>query len=238
VIIILLFVLYFRAKAYVALMVKVVKTNKPHEESKAWSEAGKHANALIHLSVGLLAGLAIFLSLVSVPVNHLYVTGFVMRAWSLGIIGALLFSPLLAMFYLGMSLTPLFTVVYKLTLWDSLRVSLDVSRRLWRRLSWFVIKLWIWQILGLCVSITLMLTVMLPFVLFINIFYDKGGSEAGSILQGLAGTAGFMVFFMSQAMVAVFSRVAWAVLFFEIIKPVKAEQVVEEEVVPETVPME
>lgn len=231
-----LIILYFRFKAYVPLLTKQVLTKKNVELSKIWQESIKHTWTLVSITMGFLSGLIIFFTLVNVPIVHLIEIGHTERAWILGIIALVLFAPILAVVYLAMVLSPLFNVIYGLNAWDSVRVSLDVIRKLWRGLTAFAGLMTLIQFFGLIISSILVVIVTYPFVFLGGPVYDMGGQVSLTPMQGLAGILGFMVFFMSQAAFSAFSRVAWSVLFFDIIKPVKLEKDPEAEAVPESIP--
>lgn len=233
-----LFFMYFRSKSFVVLLIRQLKNKKSADLKKVWGESRFFVKGLANLSFVWVGSLIIISYLVIWPISNLMAQGMEGRAWALAGVALALFLPVIFVLYVSFMMATMFSVAYKLTTWDSIRVSIDLVRKFWRGMVGFIFGLMLFEVFGFVLSSLLLVAVVQPFVLLNQIFYDMGGQQGVLILQGLAGTLGFMVFFISQALVSVFSRVAWAVLFLEIIKPIKSEPEPVSEVMAESVPTE
>jgi hypothetical protein len=132
----------------------------------------------------------------------------------------LAFAPLMYFIYAVMRLLPLFVTVYKLSTKNSLVVSLDFAYRRWRLLLGFMAFMFVLELLVLVVLVSMVLVLNQPFVILSQIFYDVGGLSGLLTLNGLAGIALFMLFFVLQAIVAVVNHIAWVLLFLQVVKPI------------------
>lgn len=233
-----LFFMYFRSKSFVVLLIRQLKNKKSADLKKVWGESRFFVKGLANLSFVWVGSLIVISYLVIWPISNLMAQGMEGRAWALAGVALALFLPVIFVLYVSFMMATMFSVAYKLTTWDSIRVSIDLVRKFWRGMVGFIFGLMLFEVFGFVLSSLLLVAVVQPFVLLNQIFYDMGGQQGVLILQGLAGTLGFMVFFISQALVSVFSRVAWAVLFLEIIKPIKSEPEPVSEVMAESVPTE
>lgn len=231
----LLLIYYFRNKAVVFLAVKQLQVKSKIDKKKIYSDTEPHVGSLIKFgmtSASILGMITVFLL---TPVLYLSSSGYDVRAWILGALAISAYMPILALIYCVMVFGPMFMTIHTLSSWDGVRASSDVFRGNWL----FLVGLWLIllgvELVWLVISVGLTLLAMLPFVLLTQIFYDVGGSAGASVLQALGGIAGFVVFFMSQAMIAAYQRVAWTVAFFEIVRPVKMDEAEEPETIPEVI---
>lgn len=231
----LLLIFYFRNKAVVTLAIKQLRVKSQVDKKKISSDAEPYIGSLIKFGFVSVLLSGILFTFLSSPVFYLNDNGFVMRAGILAILAILVFLPVFGLIYCSMVFGPMFMVIHYLAPWDSARASTDVFRGNWLFLSGLWLILFGIELVGLALSVGLMLLAMLPFVLLMQIFYDVGGSTGATALQALAGIAGFVVFFMSQAWIAAYQRVAWAITFFEIVRPVKTLQAEEPETIPEVI---
>jgi hypothetical protein len=231
----LLLILYFRYKVVIVLAVRQLQDKPLVDRKKVYEEAEPHIASSLKFSLVSAVTIGIMISLLATPVLYLNSSGDEIQAGVLGVLAVLAGAPVLAVIYCAMVFGPMFMAAHYLNPWDGARASVDVFRWNWLFLAGLWATLLAVELAGLIVSVAMMLLAMLPFVLLMQIFYDVVGSAGWAILQALAGTAGFVVFFMSQAMVAAYQRVAWAVAFFEIVRPVKKEEAEEPETMPEVI---
>jgi hypothetical protein len=225
-------IFYFRYKAIVILAVKQMRDKSQIDKSKIYAEAEPRISGFIKFGLTGVVTLGLVAALLASPVAYLSAEGYAARADILAVLAIIAFLPVAGLVYCALIFAPMFMAVHNITAWDSTRASTDVYRGNWLFLTGQWLVLLAIEVAGLIVSVALFLIAILPFVLLAQIFYDGGGSTGTTVLQALAGIAGFVVFFISQAMVAVFQRVAWTITFFEIVRPVKIEQL-EPETAPE-----
>jgi hypothetical protein len=232
--IILAAIFYFRSKGALMAAVSQLRGKGQVDRKLAYDESEPHTIQLLRMGLGFgLLFLLLSAALIS-PVMYLASNDYSGRALALGALSLLAYLPIfLAIHYLSL-FSPMFVVLRRMSLGGSLRSSLDLVLLRWPSLVAFSLAMLATEIIGLALSLALMAISVLPFVLLINVFYDMGGSAASAV-QGLAGTVGLMVFFMSQAAVAAFQRIAWTILFFEINKPVKTEDPAEAETLQEVI---
>jgi hypothetical protein len=223
--IVLLILYYFRAKSFLILSVKQ-RLEHQQVEPKQNYEKGMTHNTLLFKSGFMLNLLLFFMTaLLTSPVFYLINSGYSARAASLGALALVVYLPIFVILYFSIMVCPMFIVVHSMGISDSLRASLDLIRKFWPTLVFFSLSLLVIEVVWFIVTMVLVTAASVPFVLLSGIFYDMGGQAAQNILQGIAGTVGIVVFFLSAAALTAFQRIAWAVAFFEKKTPVKNEDV-------------
>jgi hypothetical protein len=227
----LLYIYYFRAKVVLFLSVKHLQTEKALDKSKLKRESDPLVARILNFSVLAITVLGLLVTFLYSPVLYLDTSGFVGRSVVLGTLATLVLLPTGGLIYSSMVFGPMFMAAHGLSSADAARASSDMFRRNWLFIAVLWLILFAIELAGVAVSVLGLVVATIPFVLLNQIFYDGGALGMQPTLLALAGIAGFMVFFMSQAMVTAFQRVAWAVAFFEIVRPVKIE-----EEAPETLP--
>lgn len=231
----LLLIYYFRSKAVVVLAVKQLQDKPQLDQKKIHSQAEPHVGSYIKFGLATVSTLGILTAFLLSPVLYLSAHDYAIRAGILGALAIFAYVPIIGLFYCVMVFGPMFMAAHYLSSWDSARASADVFRANWLFLAGLWLILLAVELAGLAISVGLMFLASAPFVLLTQIFYDGGGSGDETTLQALAGIVVFMVFFMSQAAIAAYQRVAWAVAFFEIVRPVKMDEADEPETVPEVI---
>ena len=227
--------LYFRSKAGVTVAVKELKTKTSIDPSKVMAESEPYTIRLLKLGFGLGMALLLVTGLLLMPVVYLDELNYSARAVILGLLALAIYAPTFIFLYYSMIFSPLFMVAHGLSIADSMRSSFDLARKCWPQLLALSAIMLAAQAVGLVVGVSVSGLVLSLFVLIFRMVYDMGGLDAAPALQALAGTATFVVFFMSQVLVTAFIRVAWAVAFFEIVRPAKPEVQEETAPVPEVI---
>jgi hypothetical protein len=233
--IILAVIYYFRSKGALIVGASQLRTRKDVNKRVAYEDSEPYTTQLMKVGFGLLAAILILTAVLASPVLYLTSNNYSARAASLGLLALVIYLPLLAFLYYSSVFAPMFMVLHRMSAANALRASYDLVVRKWPWLVIFSVLLLGIEIFAVIVGIALAALAMLPFVLLLNVLYDMGGSATATILQTLAGIAGFVVFFISQGMVAAFQRIAWVIAFFEISRPVKAEEAAAAESVPEVI---
>jgi hypothetical protein len=235
VVIIFLALQYSKYKAGTIIAVNQLQRQTTISIEEVLKQAKAHVYPLLKISLVFLLGVAAMLTLLTGPVMHLLSTGYSSRAIILGSIAAGIFLPIFLTFYYGSIFVPLFKVAQGLSTSDSIRVTYDLVRKRFPILLFFSILLLAFELVVFTFASTIWVGVTSIFVLLIPIFYDMGGDVLVGVLSGLGVTLGFVVFFMSQAMIAAYQRIAWTIMFFEIVKPSRLPEAVLE---PDTIPEE
>jgi hypothetical protein len=211
---------YFKARGIVILSVKQIQESNATDWPQLNKQSSNHLFNLVTASYSCLVILAALTAVYLAPVLYLNKTQHSVRALILLIFGVLAFVPLMYFIYAVMRLLPLFVTVYKLSTKNSLVVSLDFAYRRWRLLLGFMAFMFVLELLVLVVLVSMVLVLNQPFVILSQIFYDVGGLSGLLTLNGLAGIALFMLFFVLQAIVAVANHIAWVLLFLQVVKPI------------------
>lgn len=226
--------IYFKSKNVVMLTVKDLQENA----ATSWAETDKQSSYgifnLIKTSYSCVVITFALLALYLGPVFYLQRMQYVTRAWILAVLGVMVFVPLVYFVYASMKLVPLFAVLYKMSIKNSLYISLDFAYRRWWLVAGFMAVLLGIEILALAGVVTVLILANGPFVFLGQIFYDVGGLSALGTLSGLAGIVISVLFFAVQAAVAGFSHIAWTLLFLQVVRPVKFVEDEPEVAEPET----
>ncbi|HYC79784.1 MAG TPA: hypothetical protein VEC17_02050 [Candidatus Binatia bacterium] len=230
-----LVIYYFKTKAAVFLAVKKLKDYKSIDKEEIKEMAEPYTVGLLKTGLAFGALILILTSLFASPVAYLSSNDYSSRATMLGLIALFFYIPVFILIYYSSVFTPMFMVMHNMTPMNGFRASMDFIRKHWPLFVLLSIILVIIEIIGLIISVALALVLIWPFVLLSQLFYDMGGQTMLVIVQTLAGIAGFVVFFMSQGLIAVFQRIAWAIAFLEMVRPLKSEEQAEAETVPEII---
>jgi hypothetical protein len=230
--IIIMTILYFRSKAFLMWAVKELKDKNQLDKEVVREQAEPHTIMLMKfgLSFGILTLLAAFT--LTGPLVYLTSNQYESQATAVGVTSILISLPIFFAIYLASIFSSLFVGVHDMSVSGSLRATLDLIRKKWLVMAQFTVLMVMLDMVSFIVSCILAVAAAIPFVLLIRIFYDMGGQ---AVLTGLAGIAAFMVFFMSQAWFTAWQKISWTLLFLEIAKPVKPEEAVEAQTVPEIV---
>jgi hypothetical protein len=235
ILVILIVIMYFRSKGALIAAVSQLRHKTALDKKMAYDESEPYTIQMVKLGVGFAAAALVITSLLASPVAYLSSNDYPSRASALGILSALIYVPLMAFVYYTAVFAPMFMVLHRMTVGQSLRASLDLVLKRWPALVAFTLGMACIEVVAVVAILALVAVGMSPFVLLLNVFYDTGGPVALGILQGLAGIVGFMVFFMSLGLLAAFQRIAWTIVYFEISKPVKSLEAVEAETLPEVI---
>jgi hypothetical protein len=227
-----LVIYYFRSKAILIKSVKQLRSFRQVDANLVVEESEPHTINLLKVGFGLFALMLVLTGVLLSPIMYLNANDYSSRAIVLGIFATIIYVPLFLVLYYASIFIPMLMVVNNLPAWDSFRVSVDLVKKHWPTLIVFSIILLGVELIGLLVSVVLMGIVVIPFVLLMQISYDVGGFPWPVLWQALGGIAVIVVFFITQAMVAAYQRVAWNVAFFEMIRPIKEA----EQPAPATVP--
>lgn len=233
--IVLLTLLHFRSSAILRHAVMGLRDKGTLDMPRVIEQAEPHTVTL--LKAGMLFTLAGWAGFVvfAWPVAYLAVGEKQALAAALAGVAAAIFVPSAFVLYVCSIMAPNFTCLRGMTPVKGLHASMDMARRAWPNLLLFTALAWFLEIVGIAASFLAGTAVYAAFVLLFRIFYDMYGLVGPVLAQGLAGTLGFMVFFMSLAWVSAVQRIAWTMLFLETARPAKAEDQPEEEAVAETV---
>lgn len=224
---------YYRSRAVVNVAVKQLRDHPQVEKSKVYQEADPLTWELIKFGFTSSVGMILLVAFLASPVMYLTANNFSTRALILGLFAFGVFLPIFTVIYYSMVFVPMFVVVHRTSAGDAFRISFDLVKRNWVWLVFTSVLLLGIELLAILVGVIVMYLVSYAFVIFGQIFYDVGGYSMSGGVQVLVAIIAFGVFFITQAFVAVFQRIVWAILFFEIVKPVKTEEIVEVEPVPE-----
>lgn len=227
---------YYRSRAVVNIAVKQLRLKPVVENPKAYEEADPYIWELVKFGFVTSICLVMLVAFLSSPVMYLTAHNFSNRAFILGLFGLGVFIPVFTVLYYSMVFVPMFVAIHHMTVWDGFRASFDLIKRSWVIMVLTSILLLVIEVLYVLAVVVAMYLISLVFVFSAQIFYNVGSSGTVNIFQVLAVLMSFMVFFLSQAAMAVFQRVVWALVFFEIVRPVKkAEEEAEAVPVPEVI---
>jgi hypothetical protein len=226
-------VMYFRSKAFLIWSVKELKDKNNLDLTLVKELAEPHTLNL--MKIGLAFGITALMALLAFlsPLNYLMSHDYQARAAASGGMALVILVPILVILYFFSIFQPLLMALRGMSMGNSFRATVDLVRRTLPVLVRFSLVMLAWETIAIVLSGALALVTIIPFVLLIPIFYDMVGQTGTAVLQGLAGIGGFMVFFISQAWFTAFQKVAWTMLFLEIVRPVKPAQEAEVEAVPE-----
>ncbi|MBX4188271.1 MAG: hypothetical protein KW793_04020 [Candidatus Doudnabacteria bacterium] len=224
---------YFRSKGMLFALVSQLRTKKDINKTLGREESEPYTIQLLKVGLGLVVVGFLIAAVLSAPTAYLSNNDYTSRAASLGITALLIYLPIFLIIYFTSIFSPMFIVLSRLNTGNSIRASFDLIRKNWTSLVSFCIVLFVLDIGAFFISSALAAIAATPFVLLLNVFYDNGGSVSLEVLQALAVITAFVVFFISQAVVSAFDKIAWVIVFFEIIKPIKAQEILDPETLPE-----
>jgi len=207
VLVIILLILYFRAKAGTIIAVNKILEKKEINFGKSLKEGGIFYNRLMGVWFITTSVLLICVVFLTIPVSYLVSINYLTRATILGIFAFLIFVPISLTISLINCLAPIFIVQNNLKIGSSIKLSFDLIKKQWMTLLIF--------------SVMLGLINMISVVILYRLVYD------------LVGFWPFIgLFLLVQSFVAAFSQAAWVLAFNELVKPIKVEET-EPQPVPE-----
>lgn len=217
--------LFFRAKAGLILGLKAILDKRATDFGKSFKQGGLfyrrifRAYFLIYLGV-ILAGL-----LLSIPIIYLIALKLDFRAIVLIIFALIIFIPISLIALFLEVLSPLFVVLYDLTVTEAIKSSFDLFIKFWPQLVAFGFCILFTVLVVFFVSLFGLIIIFTPIVFLIHLFYYK---VAVFVLGGA-------IFLIIQSGLAVFQQTAWVLVFQELVKPQKIEGELEPEAAPEIV---
>ncbi len=219
IVIAILAIYYFRSKAALATAVKHLRAFRKVESKQVMDESEMHTVELLKVGFSLLAIYLLVAAIGTSPLAYIKdstsMTG-IFLAYTLAIV---ILVPASIFAYLLSILAPMYISLHKVSITDSIRLSLDMIRRCWAILLGFGFILFVIEMVGVLVGLVLMSICIMPFVFFGQLSYDVVGTVIG-----------FTVFFLSQCLMVAFVRVAWTVMFLQMVKPDSDEKAVAESV--------
>lgn len=159
------------------------------------------------LGIGLLmeVALLVVMGLVLWPVGYLHNLGQIMKATSLAITGGIIILPIVVAVLLIRIIAPLFVVIYD----QKINEAIDKSYALIAK-SWYAV-----------ISIGIIAFLLQIATLFLGFSVLKLTPGTGLFAQIFAG----IVYTITSTLVRVFLQTVWVLLFLDLIKPQKLEQV-------------
>jgi hypothetical protein len=228
-------VLYFLARAGIILAVGELMARRPIGFFKSLSRA--RAFTLKVAIVWFLSGLsgALVLSVLAVPVVYLYVEDMPERAAILGLIGLLVYVPVLLIAGFVNIFGVLFAVVFRTNVRDSFRSAFDLISTYWWQLVLMEFGLLALNILWFMLTVLAASLVLTPFVFLSKIPYNMVSQELGNptLIAGFA--VAVVVFFWLQAIFISFQQACWTLAFWEVVHGQETDEEEDKQPVPEVV---
>ncbi len=224
-----LILLFFRARAANIIAVKAILEKQETSFIKALRVGGLFNLRLLGVTVLMQILLLVLAFLIVSPIFYLFSLKFFIRAIILSILGLIIFIPVSIVTTLINFLSPMFVTMYDFKIGEAIKRSFELISQSWPTLLVFSFLLLCLMILSVILSLLLAGLAVSPFVLLAYLAYHRGGSTVGLGLTIFSIVFGSIVFFVTQAVVAVFQQTAWILAFLQLIKPQIFEQ---EEVLP------
>ncbi len=192
-------ILYFRMKAGLIIAIKALIDKQPTSFAIAFRAGRFFYGRILGASILLQLGILIFAIIILGPV--IYSSG--LQGDILGVFGIAILIPVMVIVVLMRVLAPLFVVVYDQKIGEAIDRSYILISKVWPRLIFF--------------GLTLLVLELFP--LFLSVFVI--GLLGGLWFKLAVGTALIAVL----APIAAFSQTAWVLMFLELVRPQKMDQV-------------
>ncbi|OGE80534.1 MAG: hypothetical protein A2660_00950 [Candidatus Doudnabacteria bacterium RIFCSPHIGHO2_01_FULL_45_18] len=199
---IVLIILNFRAKAGLIIAVKAIIEKQDTSLKTSFAFSKLFYQRILAIAILVQLGLLILATLISAPIFFLYDHGYLIRALLLGIFGLGIFIPTMLLGVFINLLSPMFVVLFDLTISEAFRRSFELIMKHWPTLIAFGFLLFIVEFIAFS-----------PLVFLGFLAYHSGG-----LIYIIFGS---IVFLLMQPLVAVFSQTAWVLAFTDLIKPQK-----------------
>jgi hypothetical protein len=228
-------VMYFLSRAGIILAVGSLMDRRPTGFVKSLSQARPFT--LKVASVWILSGLsgAVVLLVLAAPVIYLYVQGMAERAVILGLIGLLIYIPVLLITDFVNIFGVLFAVIFRTNVRDSFRSAFDLISVYWWSLVSMEIGLVAMNALWFMFSVLVSSLVFAPFVFLSKIPYDMVSQELGNPMIFAGFSVTIIVFLSLQSIFISFMHSCWTLAFWEVIHGQQTDEEEEKQTVPEVV---
>ncbi len=232
---IIFWLMYLVSRASLMVIVDKSIAREPIEFWKTVKQGRKFIPQLAAIWAVTFGTIFLALFLLSAPIGHLWNAQATTQATTLGITGLLIFAPIYFLLSTVNTFAGLLVVLHKVTVRNSIRVSVDLIGKIWPILVRLAILLLMLSILSMIGIIIIQAIILIPFVILSGLPYDMVGFSLNSpvILSGIF--TGFLVFLGLTAVVSTLQHICWILIFLELVKPKKFEDQPQPETVPEVV---
>ncbi len=217
ILLVLWFLLYFRARAGVILSIKMIKDKESPSFLSTFGPGGNFVGRLLGLSVFLQVMTLILSLLISTPISYLFSIGETGKATVLLVFGAMAAVPAAFLIFSIDTLAPIFLVQFSLPVRAAVLATSSLVSLAWRKILGFSLILVAVSLVTLIVAGI----ITAPFVIFAILSYHNGGSM---LIWGPMTLISSIVFLSFGSGFMAFQQTAWVLFFGEIVKPQKFEE--------------